>query len=106
MIDIFKKRIKGFTLSELLITLVVIGVIASITIPVVVAKYNEYDKLAKIRKSYTTLNNALSLSIVSGGDDLFDVSANDFKTVEKYFNSYLKTKFFLISNIGCSFSHF
>ena len=52
MISFLKKKIKAFTLSEVLITLVVIGVIAAITIPVVVANYNEYEKVAKIRKTH------------------------------------------------------
>lgn len=92
MIGFIKKRIKAFTLSEVLITLVIIGVIAAVTIPVVIANYNEYEKVAKIRKTYATLNNALSLAIVLGGDSIFNVEANDFNTVKNYFNNYLKDR--------------
>ena len=92
MIKRNKHRINAFTLSEVLITLAVIGIVAAITIPTVIANYNEHDKIAKIRKNYATLNNALSLSIALGGDDLYDVAENDFKTVENYFNNYLKDR--------------
>lgn len=92
MIGFTKKKLSAFNLSEVLITLVIIGVIAAVTIPVVVANYNEHEKVAKIRKTYTTLNNALSLAIVLGGDSIFTVEANDFNTVKNYFNNYLKDR--------------
>lgn len=92
MKNIFSNNNKAFTLSEVLITLAIIGVVAAITLPTIIANYNEQDKISKIRKNYATLNNALSLSIVNGGDDIYDVAANDFKTVESYFNNYLKDK--------------
>ena len=82
----------AFTLAETLITLVIIGIIAAVTIPTITVFYNEYEKTAKIRKTYATLNNALSLAIVLGGDSVFDVSANDFTTVQNYFDNYLKDR--------------
>ena len=87
---ISNNKYKAFTLSEVLITLAIIGVVAAITIPTLIANYNEQDKIGKIRKNYTTLNNALALSIINGGDDIFDVAADDFNTVEKYYNNHLK----------------
>ena len=88
----FKSKLNAFTLTEVLITLVIIGIVAAITVPTIIANYNEHDKISKIRKTYSTINNALSLSIINGGDDVYNVEANDFKTVENYFNNYLKTK--------------
>ena len=92
MLNFLKTRMKAFTLSEVLIALVIIGVVAAITIPLTIANYNEAEKIAKIKKTYSTLNNAISLSIVNGGTDIFDVTANDFKTVQKYFDEYLKDR--------------
>ena len=85
-------RKQAFTLSEVLITIVIIGIIAAITVPTITAFYNEYEKSAKIKKTYSTLNNALRLSIIQGGDSIFDVGGNDFTTVKNYFNNYLKNK--------------
>ena len=96
MFNHIKQRINAFTLSEVLITLVVIGVVAAITLPTIIANYTEHDRIAKIRKTYTTLNNALSLSRALGGDYVFDVEANDFTTVENYFNSYLKNRLSIV----------
>lgn len=44
------------------------------------------------KKTYATLNNAFSLSIVNGGSGLFDVEANNFKTGENFYNSYLRNQ--------------
>ena len=92
MFDSLKYKFKAFSLAEVLIALVVIGVVAAITIPITIANYNEAEKIAKIKKTYSTLNNAISLSIINGGTDVFEVSANDFKTVQKYFDEYLKDR--------------
>ena len=54
-------RIKyGFTLSEVLITLVVIGVIAAITVPIIIARYRENQIDVQFRKAYSTLTNAFN----------------------------------------------
>ena len=103
----FKSKLNAFTLTEVLITLVIIGIVAAITVPTIIANYNEHDKISKIRKTYSTINNALSLSIINGGDDVYNVEANDFKTVENYFNNYLKTKlipttFFVVTYFCCN----
>ena len=90
------KTKKAFTLAEVLIALVVIGVIAAITVPALIESYNEHHKIAQIKKTYATLNNAFALSIANGGSGLFDVEANDFKTVENFYNSYLKNQLSVI----------
>lgn len=55
-----KKRILAFTLAEILITLSVIGIVASLTIPVVIASYQKRLYIAKLKKFYTTFNQALT----------------------------------------------
>ena len=49
-------RKKAFTLAEVLITLVVIGVIAAITVPTLVANYRREATSAKLKKFYSTLH--------------------------------------------------
>ena len=41
---------KAFTLSEVLITLVIIGVVAALTIPVLQENYLEKERIAKVKK--------------------------------------------------------
>lgn len=45
----------GFTLAEVLITLGIIGVIAALTIPALVKKYQEVVTIEKLKKVYTTM---------------------------------------------------
>ena len=54
---------KGFTLAEVLITLGIIGVIAALTIPAVITHYRKQEVIARLKKFYSTFNNALLASI-------------------------------------------
>ncbi len=49
---------KGFTLSEVLIALVIIGVIAAITVPNIIANYRRTEASAKIKKFYSVMYQA------------------------------------------------
>ena len=57
----------AFTLAEVLITLVVIGVIAAITISLMIVNYQKYVYYTKFMKAYTTLNSAVQKSIADNG---------------------------------------
>ena len=46
---------KAFTLAEVLITLGVIGVVAAMTMPTVIKKYQEQVTVNKVKKIYSTL---------------------------------------------------
>ena len=59
---------KGFTLSEVLITLGIVGVVASMTIPAVIRKYRENTTVAQLQKFYTTMNQALKRSELDNGE--------------------------------------
>lgn len=58
---------KGFTLAEVLITLGVIGVVAAITMPTLIAKYQEHVTVNKVKKFYTMMSQAVLLSINDNG---------------------------------------
>lgn len=58
---------KGFTLAETLITLAIIGVIAAITIPGVLAHYKERVVISKLKKLQSALSSAYSLVIAEEG---------------------------------------
>lgn len=51
---------KGFTLTEVLITLGVIGVIAAMTLPVLIQKQQKRATEVKLQKFYSVMNNALT----------------------------------------------
>ena len=50
---------KGFTLAEVLITLGIIGVVAALTIPTLLAKYQQKILNTQFKKSYALINQAL-----------------------------------------------
>lgn len=54
------KGFKGFTLAEVLITLGIIGVVAALTIPTLIAKYQEKVLITAAKKSYSTIYNAIN----------------------------------------------
>lgn len=62
----------GFTLAEVLITLVVIGVIAAITIPTITANHRKEEVETRLKKFYTAMYNAHQSEIING-NSLFDV---------------------------------
>lgn len=60
-------RKKGFTLAEVLITLVIIGVIAAMTIPTLMNNTNKQEYVSKLRKAYATLSQATNKIITDEG---------------------------------------
>ena len=57
----------GFTLAEVLITLTIIGVIAALTIPTLMKKYEEQQILTGVKAAYSILQNAVKMSIAENG---------------------------------------
>ena len=55
---------KGFTLAETMIVLVILGIIASITIPAVVRRQIEAQNRARIKKAMTVYDTAISKIVV------------------------------------------
>ena len=98
------KRV-AFTLAEVLITLGIIGVVAALTIPSIVAHYKKQEVTTKLKTVESLFTQMLNFSIAENGDpqnwDLgasYGVDAgsgNAEKTIiritEKYFLPYLKT---------------
>lgn len=61
------KENKGFTLAEVLITLGIIGVVASMTISSVVSTFRKQQTVAMLKKAYTEINQALHMATVEHG---------------------------------------
>lgn len=91
------KRNNAFTLAEVLITLTIIGVVAAMTLPTLMAKYREDVTMNKLKKFYTTMQQAQLMSINDNGPteywDLNFENTNEAKLAwyNKYFGKYLKT---------------
>jgi len=59
--NIEKANKKGFTLAEVLITLGIIGVVAALTIPTLMANYQKVQEVAGLKKAYAEITEALRL---------------------------------------------
>lgn len=59
---------KGFTLAEVLITLVIIGVIAAMTIPTLINKTNEQETVTAVKKAYSVISQAYQKIIAENGE--------------------------------------
>ena len=93
--DIFKY---GFTLAEVLITLVIIGVVAAMTIPTVISKIEERDTVTRVQKAYSTVAQAWAKFQTDNGctgtvegcfqpDEFYNSNQNGFHNrFLKYFN--------------------
>lgn len=60
----------AFTLAEVLITLGIIGIVASMTLPALIQKQQKKELLTQAKVVYNILNNALEASKVTYGTDI------------------------------------
>lgn len=79
---------RGFTLAEVLITLVIVGIIAAMTIPAVIAAYKKQEIESRLRKAYSTFANGIKLSEVANGPFSGWPTAADIGNVENYWKIY------------------
>lgn len=59
--------IKGFSLAEIVVTLMIIGVIASMTMPSLVGNVNRKEYAARLQSSYSTINQAIAKMELDNG---------------------------------------
>ncbi len=62
-----RKDFNAFTLAEVLITLGIIGVVAALTLPVLIAKYQQKAGIVGFKKTMTVLNQAAAKTVVDLG---------------------------------------
>lgn len=58
---------KGFTLAEVLITLGIIGVVAAMTIPTLIADSQKAQYVSSLKKAYANFNHALAQMAIDNG---------------------------------------
>lgn len=82
---------KGFTLAETLITLVIIGVVAALTIPNMIVNHQKEETLTRLKKAYSTLAQTTNKAIADNGP-ISSWEIERFQTkefAEKYMIPYL-----------------
>ena len=86
----------AFTLAEVLITLGIIGVVASLTLPSVVAHYKEKVLVTQVQKAYSEMQNALKMySAQNNCSDITcisDTNQTDAQLADKLFAQFQGAK--------------
>ena len=101
----------GFTMAEVLITIGIIGLVAALTFPILIKQYNYKITETRLKKFYTTINQAVMLAEVKYGDktswyeDLagssIDSDGNPIEgssQAEKWFKKYLGSNLNTVSS--------
>ena len=81
----------GFTLAEVLITLVIIGVIAAMTVPTLMNNTNAQEYRSAFKKAISATNQAITLQYALEG-----LSAQDMSTKEALVNQIFKRRMSVI----------
>ena len=81
---------KAFTLAEVLITLAIIGIVAAVTIPSVIANYQQQEFKTGLRKAVSVLNEAIQANITLDGETPYET--NDLFTYIQKHMSVLKSE--------------
>ena len=88
---------KAFTLTEVLITLGIIGVVTAISMPTLIQTYQKQATCNKLKKMYNNLNNIAQMAVNDNGEmthwdfseqSILNANSNFYKT---YFEPYLIT---------------
>ncbi len=84
----------GFTLAEVLITLVIIGVIAAMTIPTLMNQTNQQEFKVGLKKAMSTINQAIQLHYALTGERIGD---DGLKTEKEIIDNLFKKRLVKIS---------
>ena len=74
---------RGFTLAEVLITLLIIGVVAALTIPSVISNYQQQEFKTGLKKAVSVLNEAIQTNIAQEGETPYE-NADLFNYLQKH----------------------
>jgi len=93
---------KGFTLSEVLITLGIVGVVAAITMPTLIQKHQEQVTVSKVKKFYSTMSQAFLFATKDNGTaEQWEVKKYS-KLGAEQFMSYLAPHLRILRDCGTS----
>lgn len=78
---------KAFTLAEVLITLGIIGIVAAMTLPTLIGKYQKKQTVTQLKKAYTEISQLLKMSELDNGSmEYWDYTMSG----QDFYNLYIK----------------
>ncbi len=90
-------KMPAFTLTEVLITVAIVGVVAAMTLPSLIQLHYNHITEVRLKKFYSDFNNAIRMSEVENGsnyywDDFYNAGSNKdrISVTQKYFAPYMK----------------
>lgn len=103
---LYIKNKKAFTLAEVLITLGIIGVVAAMTIPNLIAGQQERATVTAVKKAYSALSSAYALAIEENGTpDYWEIGemgdATGLDNINKIMSKYLNIQKNCGRQTGC-----
>ena len=82
----------GFTLAEVLITLVIIGVIGALTVPALIQNTQKQEYVSALKKTYSTLSQAVQIIIAEEGSPKGDAGwASSAANISKLFKQHISS---------------
>ena len=79
-------------MAEVLITLGIIGVVAALTMPALIANHQKQQTIVKLKKVYSVISQAYEMSVNENGDsDYWNIGGSDnvnLDSVKKYVQTY------------------
>ncbi len=83
--------VPAFTLAEVLVTLGIIGVIAALTMPMLIDKYEKLVTIAKLKRAYSMVSQVVNRAVAANGDVKdWDSFFDENDICESYFTKYWK----------------
>lgn len=98
----FETAKAAFTLAEVLITLAIIGIVAALTMPTILAKYRKNVALTKLKKAYSEISQAFEMAQIDYGScEYWDYgTAFDGQSAVNFMNKYLVPYLNVAKNCG------
>lgn len=66
----------GFTLAEVLITLMILGVIAAMTVPTLIQDTQKKEQVVQVKKGLSMINQAITMNYALDQETLSDIATN------------------------------
>ena len=92
-----QRKHRGFTLAEALITLVIIGVIAALTIPAILVNTEQHEYKSALKKALSALNQVIELNIALEGYGPLESTSMQTPEIEDSFFEMFRNRMNVIS---------